>query len=347
MKGNQLYKIISTLFIVACFLFSSVTFAAADQEIDVNIFDSTKTNIYEVLSENQDYIWNNSFNYEGLIASQIDDINTFDAISADDFVFSNDTFISEIDWIGGYWNINYSQGDFNWEIIFYEDRGDGMAPGEKLAGPYNYTQSQCNPVIVEDTGSVIYYLFSRELPENVLFNASEKYWVSINGIGPLFPQSGIAHHQNPINLHQAVFKSNYFGYNDWNNTEYVLGTANDLCFRLLEKKDTEDPVIKIEKPVKGIYLFNKKVLPRIFGLPIIIGDIKIKTNASDDLGVKKVEFYAGLMGNIYLGNVTKYPYEFIWEKDRIRLIHLNQLKVVVYDYQGNTSSDKILLRKFL
>ncbi len=99
--------------------------------------------------------------------------------------------------------------------------------------------------------------------------------------------------------------------------------------------------------MKAFYINDVKKFNRLFGLPIIIGDITVEVDASDNKGIEKVEFYAGLFGSTYLGNKTTAPYNFTWTKDRIRLIHVHKLKVVAYDYGGNTASDSMLVKKYL
>ena len=49
----------------------------------------------------------------------------------------------------------------------------------------------------------------------------------------LFPtQSGGSGHEEPIMLHQAVFKSPYFGFPDWVDIEIIAGGIADGCFQL-------------------------------------------------------------------------------------------------------------------
>lgn len=294
-----------------------------------------------------DIVWDNNMDYEALIATQWDEIMVLDPIVADDFQFEEDTVIDDLHWMGGYWNTDYQSGDFNWSITFYEDRGDEAAPGAILAGPFVLAQEDCNPILVVDTGSVIYYEFSVDFSEYIHFTGGIKYWLSIQGIGLFPPQSGFAYHYDSIKLHQAVFKSDFFGFPDWSNTENVVGSPVDLCFQLTKHEDNTPPTIKIEKPVKAFYIRDKKIFNRLFGLPIIIGSITVEVNATDNEGIQKVEFYGGLTGKTYLGEETTPPYSFTWVKDRIRLVHVQKLKVVVYDYSGNTASESMLVRKIL
>lgn len=109
--------------------------------------------------------------------------------------------------------------------------------------------------------------------------------------------------------------------------------------------DKEDPNVKITKPGRGLYIFNKKILPRIFRLTKIIGPITIKVDATDEKsGIKKVEFY---INGIYMGDDTTYPYTFNWRWKRPRLIHLFIIKVIAYDNFGNNATKRMIVRKFL
>ena len=187
-----------------------------------------------------DIVWDNGMNYNGLFAAQWDESILFDAYPADDFQFNEETEINDVCWIGGYWDTNYSQGDFDWNITFYYDGGDGESPGSIYAGPFTYEQDQCNPVEINDSGYDIYYEFSVDLPASLTFAGSEKYWISIWGVGAYPPQSGWGYNMT-ITMHQAVFKSEFFGYSDWNNTEDALGIAVDMCFQLSHTEQYNNP----------------------------------------------------------------------------------------------------------
>ena len=57
-------------------------------------------------------------------------------------------------------------------------------------------------------------------------------------------------------------------------------------------QDANPPTVKITKPEKALYIFDRWIIPRIFRLTLIIGKITIEVNAKDeDSGIEKVEFY--------------------------------------------------------
>ena len=199
-----------------------------------------------------DVVWDNGMDYDGICAAQYDESYPFEAESADDFNFDEDTLVGDVHWIGAYWNgDNYNQVHWPWEITFYKDDGSGNKPGSLYAGPYNFDESEYTETLVEDTGSPdtgIYYEISVDLPEGILCYAGEKYWISIQGIGVFPPQSGWAYHLDPIYLHEAVFRSEFFGFPDWTDwSEVSPPDQRDLCFRLTEKEC--EPSIDVEKYV--------------------------------------------------------------------------------------------------
>ncbi len=179
-------------------------------------------------------VWDNGLAYVGIAASQYD-VNVdpvLDPIVADDFEFTVDQPVNDVHWIGGYWNGPPDDGDFDWEIIFYDDIGDGTKPGATI-GTYTFPNIGVNETWIDGTpGGSNFYSYSVNLPGTLTFLAGIKYWISIQGIGTFPPQSGVAYHEDPILLHQAVFKSDYFSFPDWTNSAVVFGAAIDLCFQL-------------------------------------------------------------------------------------------------------------------
>lgn len=111
-----------------------------------------------------------------------------------------------------------------------------------------------------------------------------------------------------------------------------------------KEKLNNAPIVKILKPYKGLYIFDKKILPRFFSLTKIIGSITIEVNAvDDDSGIEKVEFY---INNKVLGNDTTYPYKYFWKNNFPKIIHIFFIKVIAYDLEGKTSIDRIIVKKY-
>jgi len=139
----------------------------------------------------------------------------------------------------------------------------------------------------------------------------------------------------------------------YNTTYYWYAVANDSQFETrsdtwqftTKKKENIAPKVEIIKPERAVYINNVKKLPRLFRIALIIGDITIIANATDeDSGIEKVEFY--INGKLK-GNDTTEPYTYNWTRDRLRLVHIFCIKVVAYDNDGATAEDCMIVRKFL
>jgi len=186
-------------------------------------------------------VWDNGMNYDGLLPAQEPKTSGhIDAYPADDFIFDEPTEVCDVHWIGGYWDVTPVQ--WNWCILFYADRGDGNAPGDMYAGRFCYSWEEINK---EDLGNG-YYKMWVDLPENILFPGDYKFWISIWAVGDDPPRSGWGCHKDPIILHQAVFKSKYYGYPNWTDISVLLKYPVDMCFQLT----TKQPGIDVEKYVK-------------------------------------------------------------------------------------------------
>jgi len=188
-------------------------------------------------------IWDNGMNYNNMGSTQNDTNMSLVSLIADDFIFTENQTVRDVHWIGGYWNGPPDDGDFDWEIIFYNDNGTGNQPGTVIASFYFPNAETGEQLILEDKGTY-YYDYSVDLPTPVEFAANTKYWISVQGIGDWQPQSGWAMHTDSILLHEAVFKSDYVDWNfpDWTNTSTVFGEPYDMCFQLTSGK-TKAPLL--------------------------------------------------------------------------------------------------------
>jgi hypothetical protein len=217
------------------------TVALADTQKNETTMDLNTTNQGSGVGAIGNVVWDNGMQYEGLAAAQYDAVNQFDSFQADDFHFEEPTEVCDVHWIGGYWQEG-APGAFDWCISFYFDDGSGTAPAgtpyaPTYAGPFCYTDSQVTKVLLEEW----YYEMSVDLPENIPFYPCEKYWISIWGVGQVFPQSGWGYHSDQILLHPAVWGSAYFGFPFWTDGYDVLGFDHDMCFQLTTKGDPEPP----------------------------------------------------------------------------------------------------------
>jgi len=129
----------------------------------------------------------------------------------------------------------------------------------------------------------------------------------------------------------------------WDN--HGVSTSGPIWSFTTTEKVSIPPKVKIIKPEKAFYINNKKILPRLFRIPLIIGGITIEADlTNDNSGIEKVEFY---INNKLVGNDTTEPYTFCWTRDRVRFIHLYLIKVIAYNEDGAQSVKWMFVKKFL
>jgi len=98
--------------------------------------------------------------------------------------------------------------------------------------------------------------------------------------------------------------------------------------------DTKSPETLIIKPLEGyLYIANESI--KDIGITMIIGDINVEVNAEDEnSGIEKVEFY---VDNALKFVDTESPYIWVWMET---IFGKHEIKVIAYDYGGNTASDE-------
>ena len=225
--------------------------------VNTNSLSTSKigNNFYFESEEIQSIFWDNNMDYFDLVASQWDESIEVDIFQADDFHFENTKEIIDVHWIGGYWGSNYSQATFDWYISFMHDDGTGNSPDShpktpSFAGPFCYSWDEINKEFIEDTGSHIYYIMSVELPEVILFNGCEKFWISIWGEGKCPSYSGLGHHYEYL-LNPAVTGSEFFNISFWTLGIEFFGYDFDLCFQLTGWPNLPPDPPDIDGPSKG------------------------------------------------------------------------------------------------
>lgn len=228
MRKKNILKAAGVLLIAIAMISSSI--AIADTQIKESTIELNTSHKGSGSAARGEIVWDNGMNYDGLLAAQEPSSPAnLDAYPADDFHFEEDTEVCDVHWIGGYYNGDPQEWD--WCILFYYDRGDGNAPGNVYAGKFCYSWADIAKQELEPG----YYQMWVDLPENIMFPACEKFWISIWAVGDHFPQSAWGYHQDPIIMHEAVLKSDWFGVPDWTDTSLLLGYAVDMCFQLTTK----------------------------------------------------------------------------------------------------------------
>jgi hypothetical protein len=190
-------------------------------------------------------IYDNTMTATNLGASQWDPISGLDPICADDFVLSApDNTVHGINFIAGYWN-PASDGNFDWEITFYNDGGN--EPGTIFAGPYYYANADVHETPIGGG----YFEYWVNLSSDVLFVDGVTYWISIQGYGAFPPQSGFGMHTSPINGNGGMLKSIYFGFPDWTDWLLLTGSQQDFAFQLV------GPELPPPPPPPNITVYNQ------------------------------------------------------------------------------------------
>ncbi|KYK23717.1 hypothetical protein AYK21_02230 [Thermoplasmatales archaeon SG8-52-2] len=223
--------LISVILILVVMLFSSVSVTA---DIEKNINSNLN---YESESINKGpVVWDNRLEFSGFMHAQWDVSKQFDFYIADDFQFDETTEVADIHWIGGYWGKDYQSATFDWCISFYYHNSstggpEGSPQSPSFSGPYCFAWSELGIEIINDTGSSIYYKFSVDLEETLIFESNQKYWISIWAEGLFPPQSGWGYHKDYL-LNPAVLASSYFGFPFWTPGINVQGFDFDMAFQL-------------------------------------------------------------------------------------------------------------------
>ncbi len=200
------------------------------------------------LGASSNVLWDNWFeNLSHGIAAQHEPPGTpdrLDAFPSDDFMFDENTDVYRVYWGGGYWYCNSAEGPkdyhFDWNVTFFEDDGSGYHPGAIYAGPFTIpdTDISRSDEVANDTlwNGRWMVEYGAWLPDPVTFNADTKYWITIYGVNEKFPQSFWVTHwesQGEILLHEANWKSEYWGLPDWTNTSEAIGEPSDMIYALL------------------------------------------------------------------------------------------------------------------
>ena len=110
----------------------------------------------------------------------------------------------------------------------------------------------------------------------------------------------------------------------------IGNNATAKTYAVISERDTEPPFLRIVRPSNALYINDREIMPMM--VPVIIGKIKIVAEATDNIGVERVEFYIdGELKNV--SHIS--PYYWIWN-EKVMGIHL--IKVIAYDGSGNTAT---------
>jgi hypothetical protein len=127
-----------------------------------------------------------------------------------------------------------------------------------------------------------------------------------------------------------------------------LETQSDVyCFKTIKEEDDDTaPVVFFETPQEGgLYLFGNNIFSGILKTPLIIGNLNIIVNATDNQsGISHVTLsIKGKWQNI-TQNLTTSPYTYEWSSFGFKTYNIT---ATAYDNAGNSASTSILVKKFL
>jgi hypothetical protein len=232
MNKNTIFKEAVVLLIAAMFMFTSMAVMADTQEQPTMDYENEQgiSKIASTPATTGDVVWDNGMTYSMLGAAQMEPSYGELGTMADDFQFDTNQDVNDVHWVGGYWNTNYQQGAFDWNITFHEDGGN--IPGAIYAGPFIFAWDAIAQTFLEDTGTAIYYELSVDLPETVSFAADTLYWIAVRGEGVFPPQSGAGLNNDTILLNEAHWRSEFFGYPDWTSSTIPWYEELALAFQL-------------------------------------------------------------------------------------------------------------------
>jgi len=116
--------------------------------------------------------------------------------------------------------------------------------------------------------------------------------------------------------------------------------------------DTKPPRIHSIVPEKALYINNeKKGRTRLVRMALIVGDITIEVNATDnESGIKQVNFTIDPFRPFakQVGNDTTAPYTYNWSKKAVfRFAHIHLINIDVIDNAGNIETKRIVVRRIL
>ncbi len=147
-------------------------------------------------------IWDNGMTYSSGYSSQLDTAYPFESRVADDFILQpNANIITDVHWLGVYWNPGPPGNATAFNIYFYADDGTGNAPtqpGTEIAS-YTFPFASVNEF---DTGGGL-YSYDVVLPTPLALAPGVKHWITIQSVNNFPPQWGWAVHEG-ILLHEAV-----------------------------------------------------------------------------------------------------------------------------------------------
>ncbi len=142
----------------------------------------------------------------------------------------------------------------------------------------------------------------------------------------------------PGELYMYIHEMSYDYYDPYRHDAFENSTVWLNCS--LTRSTIE---VEFNKPLNALYLKNQRVMP--LTNPRIIGSIDVSVfipGGWDEPGdAEKVEFY---LDGVLQATLTEQPYNWTWSQ---RTFGKHVIKVIAYDFNGDTASKEIEVNKFL
>jgi len=184
-----------------------------------------------------------------------------------------------------------------------------------------------NTTVVDSNGNVIGYPSDSGLKVRIYSESG----VDVTGIIGNLDQTDLDGSANKSVTTVSFSIPGIYTVHAYNNTHQSIEENNAT---LTITGDTTPPNIRIIKPGRALYVFNKRLID--LPSPLIIAGIDIKVEASDSgSGIKVVKFY--IDGELRENDTSK-PYLWTWNE---RAILAHHIKVEAYDYNDNIAKDSI------
>jgi hypothetical protein len=142
----------------------------------------------------------------------------------------------------------------------------------------------------------------------------------------------------PGELYMDIREMGYEYYDPYRHDAFANSTVWLNCS--LTRSTIE---VEINKPLNALYVKNQRIMP--LANPRIIGSIDVAAyipGGWDEPGdAEKVEFY---IDGVLQATLTEQPYNWTWSQ---RTLGKHVIKIIAYDFNGDTVSKEIEVNKFL
>ena len=133
------------------------------------------------------------------------------------------------------------------------------------------------------------------------------------------------------------------GYDYYDPYRHDTGENKTLWLNITLEQQTI--TVDFLTPLRALYINNKRIMP--FNKVRIVGNIDLEVYTNEDWygpgssHVEKIEFY---IDDVLKETIESKPYIWTWDE---KTIGKHTIKVIAYDFEGNTDSKDLVVYKFL